>query len=427
VLLGACAHGATPEEPGTGAAAASRPSLAGPSSRPASQPASQPATVVSDLYVDPASYPFEDVPKLLQRIRASAHGYFRFVNHRFAQRVCEWFADAVRTMPTVNLHGDAHLEQYVVTDRSRGLTDFDDSSTGPPVIDLVRMATSIRLAAQWLDWTDQSDAFVQRFLAGYTDALEDPELDAPIPELARLLRQDFVRGRAAFLAWAQSVIEPVDDATRADMQRALEPYVERMLEADNGVSDPAFFIIREAGLLRLGIGSALDEKYLLRVRGPSEAEDDDVILEAKEVRDLQGVTCLDGRSKVDPFRILLAQSRLAYTPHQYVGYLRHHDVAFWIHSWDDHYQELRVPKMLERPQQMSDVLYDVGVQLGRGHPNQIASPLDAELRAELRAWVKRTRPQLLDASRDLAAAIQAAWERFRSNTDQLALRLGVDS
>ena len=41
-------------------------------------------------------------------------------------------------MPTVTLHGDPHLEQYAVTDAGRGLTDFDDASKGPAILDLVR-------------------------------------------------------------------------------------------------------------------------------------------------------------------------------------------------------------------------------------------------------------------------------------------------
>jgi Ser/Thr protein kinase RdoA (MazF antagonist) len=42
----------------------------------------------------------------------------------------------------VNLHGDAHLEQFAVTDASFGLIDFDDAVGGPAVIDLLRFGVS---------------------------------------------------------------------------------------------------------------------------------------------------------------------------------------------------------------------------------------------------------------------------------------------
>jgi uncharacterized protein (DUF2252 family) len=51
-------------------------------------------------------------------------------------------------MPTARLHGDAHVEQYAVSATSRGIDDFDDSSTGPAVVDIVRFLGSLELTAR---------------------------------------------------------------------------------------------------------------------------------------------------------------------------------------------------------------------------------------------------------------------------------------
>src|SRR5262249_20381670 len=51
---------------------------------------------------------------LIDRLRADAFAYFRFVNRPWAALVCEAFAD-VPDLPIVRLHGDAHVEQFALT------------------------------------------------------------------------------------------------------------------------------------------------------------------------------------------------------------------------------------------------------------------------------------------------------------------------
>jgi hypothetical protein len=96
------------------------------------------AGAAGSLAVDPADPRLVSRPDLLERLAATAHGYFRFVNTAFESETCRLFSDVASSMPEVNLHGDAHVEQYAVTSLGRGLTDFDDCTRGKPVIDLVR-------------------------------------------------------------------------------------------------------------------------------------------------------------------------------------------------------------------------------------------------------------------------------------------------
>jgi hypothetical protein len=380
------------------------------------QPASQGSADSNPLRVPRDTADLAAHPELLARIEASPHGYYRFINRAFSREVCARFEDVLPSLPTVNLHGDAHLEQYAVTDVSRGLTDFDDSSRGPPVLDLVRFGVSIFLAARQFGWEDQADEFFAVFLDGYRAGLEDPAMAAPEPELARALRSRFRADRRSFLEWAATVIEPVTREQRREIEAALVPCFRRMMESGRSeASSLDYYDVVTMGRLRLGIGSALDEKYLIRVQGPSPDPEDDVILELKEVRDLSGIPCIDGSSRVDPFRILVGQARIAYAPYEHLGYLELHGRALWVHSWVMNYRELDVSAADREPADLAEVAFDVGVQLGRGHPNQIATPMDAELRAELVRDVDALGPRLRDEVRQLAALTVQAWAEFRAS------------
>lgn len=374
---------------------------------------------VNPFHLDVSAYDFARRPQLLERIRSDPHGFFRFVNRQFSQTVCDRFADLVRILPSVNLHGDAHLEQYAVTEKSRGLTDFDDSTTGPAVIDLMRLGVSISLATRLEGWEADTDPLFDRFLDGYRASLKDPEAKAPVPSLVQSVRKSFPEGSEDFFQWVQSVVEPLEPDKLRELEAALQPYVDRMVALDeNDARTPEYFEVQMAGLLKLGIGSALDEKYVVQVRGPTDRPDDDVVLELKEVRDLRGVTCIEGTEKIDPFRILVGQSRIAYAPYRYLGYIRHDGRTFWIHSWVVNYREMDLSSMLTSKQHLEEVLYDVGIQLGRGHPYQIAAPLDEELRRELRRFVSREHDRLHVEIHALTEEIMAGWKRFNRDSDR---------
>jgi hypothetical protein len=101
-------------------------------------------------------------------------------------------------------------------------------------------------------------------------------------------------------------------------------------------------------------------------------------------------------------------------PYDYIGYLRMDDRTFWIHSWVTNYRELDVNEESHEPADLAEVVFDVGVQLGHGHPNQIASPMDDELRAELAMLVDGLRPRLTREVEALYERVVDAWARFRA-------------
>ena len=330
------------------------------------------ARIESPLYVSPADYDCSRNPALLARLLESPHGYFRFINIPFSQEVCRRFGSSVEGTPVFNLHGDAHLEQYAITDLGRGLTDFDDSSTGPAVVDLLRFGASLDLLCRDHDCGDTAELF-GGFLEGYESALEDPLSDAPEPRVAQRLRAGFSNDRQAYLTY-----EWVD-----------------------------------GGYLLAGVGSALDVKYLVKSRGPTDDPQDDVVLEIKQVRELSQIECINVSKGTDPFRVLLGQSRIAYEPYGHLGYSRFRGKTFWIHAWVENYEELELGENLTSTEEIAEVVYDIGVQLGRGHPNQIGEPLGLQLRREQLRILERDRARMTSAVKELADLTVAAWKRFR--------------
>lgn len=370
----------------------------------------------SAIYVDPASRDFSKNPKLLKRILSGPHGYFRFINIPFSKEVCRRFKDSLPGTPSFNLHGDAHIEQYAVTDLGRGLTDFDDSSTGPAVLDLMRFGVSLYLTCRSQGWSARAEELYDKFLMGYRAALQNPNRDATEPAVVKRIRSQFKFDRTVYLEWVDSIMEPMPRKEREDLFVAMKPYIEGMLiENPNLTSD--FFNIENIGYLRMGIGSALDLKYLVRIRGKTDKPEDDVVLELKQVRDISGIDCIARTQKSDPFRVLVGQARIAYQPYRFLGYVHFQGLTFWVHAWVDNYKEVKTGKTFKSVKELAEVAYDIGVQLGRGHPKQIAAPLDFQLRREQLRLLIQYEPMLKQACSELAEQTVAAWKQFHSRVE----------
>lgn len=368
-------------------------------------------TGVDPLFVDPAAEDFRQNPDLLDRIVASPHGYFRFINIRFGQVVCEQFANLLEANPSLNLHGDAHLEQYAVTDLGRGLTDYDDSCTGPGFIDWMRLGVSLQLACRQREWEKHYPVLMETFFQGYQTALEIPEIQAPEPEIVANYRSKFTIDRIKYFKWVDSICEEMPQSEQDSLLEAMQPYIKNIYAEQPSLNSDYFRII-QMGYLHLGIGSALDLKYVVRVQGQTEKPEDDVVLELKEVRDLSEINCIHSGRKSDPFRILLGQSRIAYQPFTHLGYFSFRGRVFWVHSWVDNYKEIGIDKY-KSVNQLSEVLYDIGVQLGKGHVKHIAAPLDLQLRREQLQIIQRHKSEFITACEELAARTVTAWELFR--------------
>lgn len=382
-----------------------------------SSPAEPKNNLQGSLTISPDSDELAENPKLLQRVLEGPHGYFRYINIQFAQAVCVRFQEYLNKIPNVNLQGDPHLENYAITERGRGLTDFDDATIGPMVLDLVRFGVSIRLACRANGWDDKAEEIVDSFLSSYRAALENPELTIPPPELVTRIRSRFTTDTARALKTYEGLMKPLE-GTLEDYKKPFNQFLEQMARRYPDLP-PHFFKVKKAGRLQVGIGSALDEKYLLFVEGPTTANKDDVVLEIKEVKDLSGISCIL-LSEATPMRPILMQTRLAYKPYRYMGsivisrrkgYKR--DKTFWVHEWYDNYQELSIRTSFKTPTDLQEIAADAGFQLGLGHPKSISDSYSRDLRKRLVSTLAELQEMIELAIFDLTQQTVAAWEQFR--------------
>ena len=398
----------------SGLALACRPVEKAESDPPLSEGAAQ-------LFVHPDSFEFASNPALLQRIRESPHGYFRFINIPFSRAVCNRFEHLDDGGPLgsgrfpFNLHGDAHVEQYAITDLGRGLTDFDDSSEGPAWIDGVRFSVSLRLAALINGWEDRADDVVAEFGRGYWDVIADSTLSAPVPAVVARYQAAFEYDSLAYLASVDSMMQPLSETERQALVTSLEPYAELMLATNSGLPADFFHPVR-IGALQLGVGSALDKKYLVRLTGPTADPADDVVVELKRVRSLAGIPCIQADDD-DPFRVLQGGARIAYQPFRFLGFVEHGGEMFWTHAWVANYEELKVGESFRSPEELAEVAYDVGVQLGLGQLRDVGGAFQQMVRVSVQERGREIEAQLFDESRKLTDEVVEAWEAFVRASD----------
>jgi Uncharacterized protein conserved in bacteria (DUF2252) len=311
-------------------------------------------------------------PELIERLRADPYNYFRFVNRSWIARVCDDFGRDLEGLPVIRLHGDAHVEQFARTQDAWGLDDFDDSASGPAVVDIVRFLGSVDLVARRRSWQQDRDIFFDRFVEGYKQGLIEPDHLPPRPEIVRRLRP---ATRAALLIWGESKMQPLTDASMKALAAAMEAFSQIMLRERPDLG-PEYFRVVRAGSIQSGVGSAVTPKIMIRVRGPSDDPADDELLESKKIGDLSGLSCLKTPMVNPTLRIIDGSKQL--------GRLKHNILAagpeliipevmargerlqdWWIRSVDPSYSQVRLTD-LRSGADLAAIVYDAGVQLGAG-------------------------------------------------------------
>ncbi|MGH7542963.1 MAG: DUF2252 family protein, partial [Gemmatimonadota bacterium] len=226
-----------------------------------------------------------DRPDLVARVRSDPYAYFRLLASAFSRRVCVEFDELADEMPLVNLHGDAHIEQYAITPTAHGLDDFDEAGVGPAVVDLVRFASSIHFACRRAGFECDPDAAVDRFLDAYTTAIADPESPIPTPAWVARERGRTPQERHVFQAWVESLMQDPDPGTRTRIMERWGLFVRMMTRLRPDAPDD-YYAVERLGTIEIGVGSALDAKFLLRIRGATADPEDDVVVEIKPMNEV---------------------------------------------------------------------------------------------------------------------------------------------
>jgi uncharacterized protein (DUF2252 family) len=293
------------------------------------------------------------------------------------------------------------------------LGDFDDSTRGPSFIDLVRFMGSIDLATRQRGWTDKREALLDRFLEGYRLGLSNSNYRPREPGIVRELRRHAPVDRAAYIAWGESLMQPMDDADYQSVVQGMEAF-ERFMRPERPDLAPGYFAVIRAGWLRIGVGSAAAKKVLVRVQGPTTAREDDVLIEAKEVANLDGLGCLETSATRQAARVIsgtrqigrLKYDILAVGPTVLIPSVgrAEHWLDWCVSSWEPSYREVNLSD-LRSVADLADLVFDSGVQLGANKLSTAREPAlaavvkyEARLRTETSAIVE----ELLAGWRELA-------------------------
>jgi len=357
-------------------------------------------------------------PALQERLREDPFVYLRFLNTGWAAAVCEAFRGELPALPNAILHGDAHVEQYAITATAHGLDDFDDAAHGPSVIDLVRFLGSTDLVARRRGWTAERERLFDRFFDGYARSLADPAYQPPEPAVVARLRARPRRTRVQFLAWGESLMQEPTALQREGFVRSLR-LVEALVREVQPEIPAGYFGLRRVGWLRMGVGSVLVPKALARIEGPSPAPDDDVLLEAKQLSQLEGVPCVQVPLSGEAFRVIRAAEQIGRIRHDVLLVAPRREEQgpdvrdWWVRTWDETYVEMETADVAS-PDELAEVAHDVGAQLGSTNLRESIPLLEAQLRHAELAAVRRLDPRIRATARRLVDELLADWERWRA-------------
>jgi hypothetical protein len=355
---------------------------------------------------------------LIDKIGASAFRYFRAVAEPFKHRTCEAFRDLRWRLPSGPVHGDAHLEQFVVTDDDFGLADFDNAGSGPAIVDLVRYASSVHLACREIEGGCDAEQAVTAYFNAYHTALDHPVQREP-PEIVARLRRRLGPAPDAWLQWAESLMQPLARAEEERIRSEWFRFVALMRETTPQRPE-SFYRIRGLGSVEIGLGSALDRKLLIRIAGGTDDPLDDLILEARNhsLPDYRGCVW---RPTGGSLNVFMLTSLLAHPLPEVFGVLPNPQgdelPEIWIQSWDRGYRELSLSDIRNQAD-LNALATDAGLQLA-GHFWQTSpEALRGYQRfTQLRAF-ELTEQRARELARSLARDVIAEWDRFRGQRVQ---------
>jgi Uncharacterized protein conserved in bacteria (DUF2252) len=351
--------------------------------------------------------------RLVEKLDASPYHYFRALGPQFSLRTCAEFRDLRSRLPSVAIHGDAHVEQFVVTPSTAGLEDFDHSGFGPAVIDIVRYAASIHLACREVSWPCRAEAIVEKWLAAYRESL-DHAAPREVPAVVARLRADSPSEPGAWLAWADGLMGPLSDAQERSARAGWMEFRELMIDVNPSRAAPYYDIIR-LGMLQMGIGSGLSTKVLFHLRGASDDPLDDVIVEARSTMPSIVSECSTQPMRTGTMWPLLFTVTLGSRMPDIFGtaiFEIDDSVDFWVQSWIAGYRELSVAD-LGSEADLSELAEDAARQLA-GH---FWTRFPETLRATQRHLQLRSFDLVCDRARTLSGALAEEtfreWRRFR--------------
>jgi hypothetical protein len=350
---------------------------------------------------------------LIGKLDSSAFRYFRTLAEPFKHRTCEAFRDLRFRLPQWAVHGDAHLEQFVVTDDYYGLADFDNAGFGPAIVDMVRYAASLHLACREAGGGCDPEQAVTTYFDAYRAALDHP-VRRHEPEIVARLRARLGPQPDAWLEWANGLMQPLAREDEERVHKEWFRFVSLMRETTPARPESFYRIVR-LGSIEIGLGSALERKMLIRIVGATDNPSDDVILEARghSLPEIRGCVWRPTGGSLNVFTLT---SLLAHPLPEVFGVLPNPEgdelPEIWIQSWEPGYRELSLSDIRDQAD-VNALAADAGTQLAGHFWTTSPEPLRGHERfTQLRAF-EMTEQRARDLARSLAGEVVTEWNRFR--------------
>ncbi len=315
--------------------------------------------------------------------------YFRSMSIRMQERFAELIDQS--DMPKVFLHGNPHIENFVVTDKGAAMVDFDRSRIGPYAWDIVRFLSSVALKNGGKKVSNRfvSDIVLEYFVEGYLRSFHVPDLPFKqvssmlyiMPKMWNKTTNEYLKNRGK---WSLKMREHPLPKDNDMVQGVLRGY----LESRGELSLLDDYEIEEAGQAMGSFGN----RRMLVVLAPKDTtqELDRIFLDLKTV-----YQDADNEFYYNPYphhgqRMIHASELYAPGIELRLGFTTYNGIEFWgrqIPSFS-----IKLKDKMDTLQQL-DLAFSVGSQLGQAHRKSLqdgATPeqLDQHLRANYANFIK---------------------------------------
>ena len=181
--------------------------------------------------------------------------------------------------------------------------------------------------------------------------------------------------RAAYLAWGEGQMQPMDEGRLKAVGVAME-VLDRPVRRERPEYRAWLLHRRACRVAANGCRQRGDQEGVDPVQGPTADANDDEFLEAKEVSNLEGVDCVEGPTSRSALRVIDGARQLGRLKHDILTVgptllipaaadRAEHWLDWWVTSWEQSYREVRLTD-LRSVDDLADIAFDSGVQLGAG-------------------------------------------------------------
>lgn len=315
--------------------------------------------------------------------------YFRSMSMRMQARFSELMPSA--DMPKVFLHGNPHIENFVVTDKGAAMSDFDRSRIGPYAWDIVRFLSSVALKNKNKKLNNRfiSDIVLEYFIEGYLRGFYVPDLPFKqvssmlyiMPKMWNKTTNEYIKNKGK---WVQRMRENPIPTDNEMLTQVLAGY----LQSRNEESMMEQYFVEEAGQ---AMGSFGNRRFIV-VLAPKEGQSADldrILLDLKTV-----YQDADNEHYYNPYphhgqRMIHASELYAPNIEQRLGFATYQGTEFWGRQIPSFSIKLR--ENMDTVHQL-DLAFSVGSQIGRAHRKSLLNPedvpvLDAHLRANYSRFI----------------------------------------